>query len=65
MLFYRIFEMEINPILMKSTAAAIFMVRPKHFGFNDQTASTNFFQNKTNLEDVATKAQLEFNTAVD
>ncbi len=50
---------------MKSTAAAIFMVRPKHFGFNDQTASTNFFQNKTNLEDVATKAQLEFNTAVE
>lgn len=49
---------------MKSLASAVFMIRPKHFGYNDQTAITNSFQNKSRLENVAAKAQLEFDNAV-
>ena len=29
---------------MKQTPSSIFMVRPEHFGFNQQTASSNTFQ---------------------
>jgi hypothetical protein len=36
------------------------MVRPKDFGFNHQTASSNSFQNKLDQIDVLKQAQMEF-----
>lgn len=47
--------------------SSVLMVRPKSFGFNSQTASTNAFQ-KTSVEDAETihwKALLEFDAMVD
>jgi hypothetical protein len=32
---------------MNQTTSNLLMVRPVHFGFNEQTASTNSFQEKT------------------
>src|SRR5688500_15668257 len=40
-------------------ASAILMVRPRHFGFNAQTAGTNRFQRPA-VADVAQRAQREF-----
>jgi hypothetical protein len=40
------------------------MVRPKHFGFNEQTAISNAFQNKTKKNGISAKAQLEFDHVV-
>ncbi len=41
---------------------AIFMVRPSHFGYNDQTALSNAFQKKldTSDQDISFRARLEF-----
>lgn len=41
------------------------MVRPRHFGFNQETAASNAFQTNTVLEDVNTKAKIEFDNMVD
>lgn len=38
----------------------IFMVRPSNFGFNHETAASNAFQQQADLEDVAQKAEDEF-----
>jgi len=40
------------------------MIRPASFGFNFETAKTNFFQNQKKLDDVATKARIEFDAMV-
>ena len=41
------------------------MVRPKHFGFNQETASSNAFQTYTVVAYVVSKAQTEFDKMVD
>ncbi len=40
------------------------MVRPAHFGFNEETAKNNYFQQKTEQEEVAEKALDEFDAFV-
>lgn len=46
-------------------AAKVFMIKPKHFGFNQQTAETNAFQNKSASQtDIHSTAILEFANAV-
>lgn len=43
------------------TAGAVLMVRPTHFGSNDETAGSNFFQRSAaGLADAALRAQREF-----
>ncbi|MBD3636725.1 MAG: amidinotransferase [Crocinitomicaceae bacterium] len=42
----------------------IMMVRPKHFGFNPETAQSNSFQQKIDVKDVVSKAQGEFDEMV-
>lgn len=50
---------------MSQTAHSIFMVRPAHFGFNEQTAASNVFQNLPDENhNLAEKAKIEFDTAV-
>src|SRR5262245_38724136 len=41
-------------------AAAVLMVRPRHFGFNAETASSNRFQRPGATEQTAAQAQAEF-----
>lgn len=41
------------------------MVRPKNFGFNEETAYSNSFQNKVNISQVAEKALREFDNMVE
>src|ERR1044072_837983 len=41
-------------------AAAVLMVRPKHFGFNAETASSNRFQRPGSSEQTGLQAQAEF-----
>ena len=41
-------------------SGAILMVRPKHFGFNAETAETNRFQRAGAAADVGIQARLEF-----
>lgn len=50
--------------MTKAIASSVFMIRPKHFGFNDQTAISNSFQHKTNQRDLAAKAHSEFDNVV-
>jgi hypothetical protein len=43
------------------TSGAVLMVRPAHFGSNDETAASNFFQRSaTGMRDAAQRAQREF-----
>ncbi len=44
----------------------IIMIRPKHFGFNEETAKDNVFQNKLNksAKEILTAAQIEFDNFV-
>ena len=42
------------------TADAVLMVRPAHFGGNEETAGSNFFQRTGALPDAASHAQREF-----
>jgi hypothetical protein len=45
------------------TAGAVLMVRPAHFGSNDETAGSNFFQRPdVNLADAARRARREFDS---
>lgn len=48
------------------STSAVLMVRPTSFGFNEQTALTNAFQNHTDLtaDEVRTRAMQEFDTMV-
>jgi len=48
------------------STSAVLMVRPTSFGFNEQTALTNAFQNHTNLsaDEVHTRANQEFTNMV-
>ncbi|MBI3133399.1 MAG: amidinotransferase [Bacteroidetes bacterium] len=41
------------------------MIRPKAFGYNNQTAASNLFQNQVTETGVALKAQLEFDNMVE
>jgi hypothetical protein len=41
-------------------AGAVLMVRPKHFGYNAETATTNRFQRPGGSEQTAIQAQVEF-----
>ena len=53
--------------MLKQTTSNIMMVRPIHFAFNPETAVNNAFQlqaDKDELDQVATKAQEEFDTFV-
>lgn len=43
---------------------SIIMIRPKHFGFNTETAESNAFQNKSEGSDILTKAIGEFDDMV-
>jgi hypothetical protein len=42
----------------------IMMIRPKHFGFNHETAASNSFQNNALIQDISAKAQVEFDLMV-
>lgn len=51
---------------MQQSAPSVFMVRPAHFGFNEQTADSNVFQHQPELGiDLSQKALLEFDAAVE
>ncbi len=52
---------------MKQLTAHILMIRPANFGFNTQTAESNSFQSKVNIDDVELKqiAQNEFDNMVE
>lgn len=50
--------------MLKTIASSVFMIRPKHFGFNEQTSFSNAFQNNIDIKDITTKAQIEFDSAV-
>ena len=43
----------------------VMMVRPAFFGFNDQTAATNFFQLNQQVDDVLRTAVVEFDNMVE
>ena len=47
----------------RQCASALLMVRPRHFGFNAQTAVTNRFQRPAGV-DVAERARREFDAFV-
>ena len=44
---------------------SILMIQPISFGFNEETASNNYFQQKKNIDDAQSKALGEFNAFVD
>ena len=46
-------------------AHSVLMVRPAQFGFNPETSSSNFFQNKLEVERVSDEALLEFDGVVE
>lgn len=43
---------------------AVIMVRPRHFGFNPETADSNAFQKNVNIDDASELAREEFNQMV-
>jgi hypothetical protein len=50
-----------EPRSERQTAGAVLMVRPAHFGGNDETAASNFFQHPAaGVADAALQAQREF-----
>lgn len=50
---------------MNQETSRLFMVRPAHFGYNEQTALSNTFQNKeTEIEALQEKVLAEFDAAV-
>lgn len=52
----------------KQAASSIFMVRPKHFGYDQSTASSNAFQHAEGaqlVDEIAQKAITEFDQAID
>nr|WP_249665250.1 arginine deiminase-related protein [Mucilaginibacter sp. Bleaf8] len=49
---------------MSQSTSNILMVRPAAFGYNEQTAESNTFQNNTSLEQAHTKALEEFDAFV-
>jgi hypothetical protein len=51
------------PPKVRQTASAVLMIRPRHFGFNAQTAVTNRFQRPAGA-DVAERARREFDAFV-
>lgn len=55
-----------RPVGVRQVAAAVLMVRPKHFGFNAQTAVTNRFQNPASAaaSDVSLRALRQFDAFV-
>ena len=48
-----------------SHLTSILMIQPISFGFNEETASNNHFQQKKNIDDPQVKALSEFNAFVD
>ncbi|MBL0342570.1 MAG: hypothetical protein IPP71_17735 [Bacteroidetes bacterium] len=49
---------------MKQTSSSLLMIRPSHFGYNIETASTNSFQTETSYQHPEKEAIIEFNTAM-
>lgn len=49
---------------MEQCTSCVFMVRPLHFGFNEQTALSNSFQNKVSDADLLLKVQQQFDGVV-
>ena len=50
---------------MQQYSSRIFMVRPAHFAFNEQTAGSNAFQNiPQDCTDIQSKVEVEFDAAV-
>lgn len=45
-------------------AKEILMIRPRHFGYNPETAASNAFQQSAQIDDAAEKALLEFDEMV-
>lgn len=43
---------------------SLLMIRPRHFGYNAETAGSNAFQQSTPVTDIAKKAQVEFDEMV-
>ena len=52
------------PAVASQCAEAVLMVRPKHFGYNAETAQTNRFQQSGGSEHTAAQAQAEFDAFV-
>ena len=50
---------------MKQNASKVLMVRPAHFGFNEQTAGNNYFQQATDQSTVNEQAIKEFDAYVE
>jgi len=48
----------------KQAPEAVLMVRPAHFGFNDQTSATNSFQSTVSADNLSTSALEEFDRMV-
>jgi hypothetical protein len=45
-------------------AHKVIMMRPKNFGFNQETGKSNYFQNNVSIENINEKAQTEFDAFV-
>lgn len=57
--------MTLDSLATAQLASTVFMVKPKHFGFNRETADTNAFQkNQTAMSDIHLSAIQEFTEAV-
>ena len=50
--------------MLNQISDTVLMVRPKNFGFNSETASTNYFQKDGEGADIATQAVFEFDNVV-
>lgn len=57
----------LNIIPVMQSTSRLWMVRPRHFGFDESTASDNVFQRRPGrtLEQLRADAQTEFNTLVE
>lgn len=51
-------------IAMNQSTSSVFMIRPLHFGFNEQTAASNSFQKNVLQEGLLKKVQQEFDEVV-
>lgn len=53
--------------MLKTTTDKILMIRPKRFGYNEETAKNNFYQKKdiNNPDEIIRKALIEFDKMVD
>lgn len=52
-------------LIKMQTTSKVLMVRPARFGYNEETAANNYFQQKTPQDNVAEKALREFDSFVE